>query len=115
MLERPFSSSYADGVLTLGGSIDEYAVAALRTAVQEHSAGGTRALAVELSNVDFLPSVAVGVLATGLRQADQNGVDFALVAAPGTIAHRVLFITGMPYHEAVPQPWSAGPAATESV
>ncbi|MDN4172570.1 STAS domain-containing protein [Nocardioides sp. SOB77] len=110
MLERPFSSSYADGVLTLGGSVDEYAVAALRSAVKEHSDEHRRPLAVELSDVDFLPSVAVGVLATGLRNAEQNGTELALVAAPGTIAHRVLVITGMPFLEAVPQHGSSGSA-----
>ncbi|MCR6033274.1 STAS domain-containing protein [Nocardioides sp. zg-579] len=102
MLERPFSCSYADGVLTLGGSVDEYAVAALRAAVREHSEEYRRPLAVELSDVDFLPSVAVGVLATGLRNAEENGTELALVAAPGTIAHRVLVITGMPFLETVP-------------
>ena len=108
MLERPFSSSYADGVLTLGGSIDELAVADLRAAVEQHSDEHRRSLTVELSDVDFLPSVAVGVLATGLRQADENGVELALVASPGTIAHRVLYITGMPFSEAVPQPRASG-------
>ncbi|MDN4160385.1 STAS domain-containing protein [Nocardioides abyssi] len=108
MLERPFSSSYADGVLTLGGSLDEYAVAALRSSVEEHSDEHRRSLTVELSDVDFLPSVAIGVLATGLRRAEENGAELALVAAPGTIAHRVLFITGMPYFEAVPERGTPG-------
>ncbi len=110
MLERPFSSSYADGVLTLGGSVDEYAVAALRAAIKEHSDDHRTSLTVELSDVDFLPSVAVGVLATGMREAEQNGAELALVAAPGTIAHRVLFITGMPFLEAVRQHDAPGTA-----
>ncbi|WP_435745682.1 STAS domain-containing protein [Nocardioides sp. SYSU DS0663] len=101
MLERPFSSSYADGVLTLGGSIDEYAVAALRSAIREHSEEHRRPLAVDLTDVDFLPSVAVGVLATGLKDSEAAGTDFTLVAAPRSIAHRVLFITGMPYRESL--------------
>lgn len=108
MLERPFSSSHVDGVLTLGGSIDEYAVAALRSAIKEHSDEHRRSLTVELSDVDFLPSVAVGVLATGLRQAEENGAELALVAAPGTISHRVLVITGMPFFEAVPEHGTPG-------
>lgn len=101
MLERPFSSSYADGVLTLGGSIDEYAVAALRTAIRTHSEDHRKPLAVDLSDVDFLPSVAVGVLATGIKESEAAGSDFTLVATPSTIAHRVLFITGMPYRESL--------------
>lgn len=108
MLERPFSSSYADGVLTLRGSIDELAVADLRAAVAEHSEQHRRSLTIELSDVDFLPSIAIGVLATGLRDASDNGVELALVASPGTIAHRVLFITGMPFSEAIPQPGASG-------
>ncbi|NPC98341.1 STAS domain-containing protein [Nocardioides sp. zg-DK7169] len=97
MEERPFSATISSGVLTVSGSVDEYAVIALRNAVREHTEDYTIPLHIDLSDADYLPSVAVSVLVTALRTAEQNGTTLTLVAEPGTIAQRVLLVCALPY------------------
>ncbi len=97
MEERPFSVTKTSGVLTVSGSVDEYAVIALRNAIREHTEDYTTPLHIDLSDADYLPSVAVSVLVTALRSAEQNGTTITLVAEPGTIAQRVLLVCALPY------------------
>lgn len=97
MDERPFAVTTSPGVLTVSGSVDEYAVIALRNALREQSEDYTRSLTVELSDADYLPSVAVSVLVTAIRSADQNGAKVSLVARTGSIAQRVLLVCALPY------------------
>lgn len=97
MEERPFSATSSPGVLTVSGSVDEYAVLALRNALREHTDDHTKPLAVDLTDADYLPSVAVSVLVTAMRAAEDNGVELTLVAKNGTIAQRVLMVCALPY------------------
>lgn len=101
MMERPFTTTYADGVLRVEGAIDEYAIMALRNAITEHSAEHTSHLTVDLCAVDYLPSVAVGVLTRAMSRATANGVELALVADNGSMAQRVLMISALPYQQSV--------------
>lgn len=101
MEERPFSATTSPGLLTVSGSVDEYAVIALRNALREQTGEHTAALTVDLTDADYLPSVAVSVLVAAMRSNEQNGVDLTLVAAPGTIAQRVLMVCALPYRESL--------------
>lgn len=99
MEERPLTTTYDDASSTLmvSGSVDELSGVALREAISKHSEGYARALSVDLSDVDFLPSLGVGVLAIAMRTATENGSHIDLVAADGTIAQQVLGICGLPH------------------
>ena len=101
MDERPFTATSSPGLLTVSGSVDEYAVIALRNALREQTADYTRSLTVDLTDADYLPSVAVSVLVAAMRSAEQNGTSVSLVAAAGTIAQRVLMVCALPYSETV--------------
>lgn len=101
MEERPFSVTSSPGVLTVSGSVDEYAVIALRNALREHSDDHRSSLTVDLSDADYLPSVAVSVLVTAMRAAEENGAELTLVARNGTIAQRVLLVCALPYKHSV--------------
>ncbi|WP_244929132.1 STAS domain-containing protein [Nocardioides sp. W7] len=101
MEERPFSATPSPGLLTVSGSVDEYAVIALRNVLREQSAEYTSSLAVDLTDADYLPSVAVSVLVAAMRSCEQHGAELTLVATPGTIAQRVLMVCALPYRETV--------------
>jgi anti-anti-sigma factor len=96
---RPFSYELsADrSTLTLRGELDEVASVALRELLTSLSGEPGAGLRVELSDVDFLPSAALGVLAAARGAAPAGAMTF--VAAPGTIAQRVLRICSLPYDE----------------
>lgn len=84
-------------VLTVRGEIDEGAGVQLRAAIAEYSADYTRDLAVDLSRVDYFPSLAVGVLAQARLTASRSPMELELRAADGCIAQRVLDVCGIPY------------------
>jgi len=96
---RPFAIDHdaQSNTLLVSGSIDETAGPELREAIEKHSAGYTRDLTIDLGDVDFLPSIGVGVLALAMRSGDQNGASVTLVAAQGTVAQRVLTICALPH------------------
>ncbi|GAA1998411.1 MULTISPECIES: STAS domain-containing protein [Nocardioides] len=99
MQERPFTSTLDSGVLTVSGSIDEYAVMTLRNQIAAHSADYTGRVVIELSDVDYLPSVAIGVLAKAMSQARRAGGSVELVARRDTLAQRMLTVVALPYRE----------------
>ncbi len=101
MEERPLATTYDDATSTLvvSGSVDELSGVALRAAIEKHSDGCTQEMSVDLTDVDFLPSLGIGVLAVAMRTAEENGSRIALVAANGTIAQQVLSICGLPHRQ----------------
>lgn len=101
MEERPFSAIPSPGLLTVSGSVDEYAVIALRNALREQTQDYAASLSVDLTDADYLPSVAVSVLVAAMRSCEQHGAALSLVAAPGTIAQRVLMVCALPYRESL--------------
>ena len=88
--------------LTLHGELDEAACVEMRTLIDDASAGLTRDLAVVLSDVEFMPSEAVGVVAKARATAARNGATLTLVAADGSVAQRVLSICGLTHEPGVP-------------
>jgi anti-anti-sigma factor len=99
--ERPLTTTYDDATssLLVSGSVDEMSGTQLREAIHEHSNSFTRDLTVDLTDVDFLPSLGVGVLAVAMRTAKEQDVTLDLLAASGTIAQQVLNICGLTYRE----------------
>jgi anti-anti-sigma factor len=86
--------------LLLHGELDEIATVELRDVIGASTAELQRDLVIDLSDVDFLPSAAIGVLATAMASAQAHGAAIALVAADGSIAQRVLTICALPYEVA---------------
>ena len=54
---------------------------------------------MDLTGVDFFPSLAVGVLAVALKNARNAGRTLEVVAAPGSIVARVLTVSALPFRE----------------
>ncbi len=77
------------------GELDDEVV--LREQMQAVIGDFGRAVTIDLSDVTFLPSLSVGVLVDVLREARAAGSEVELVADQGTIAHRILLITGLPH------------------
>ena len=96
---RPFALEHdaQSDTLFVSGSVDETAGPELRQAIEKHSAGYTRDLTIDVGDVDFLPSLGVGVLALAMRSGDQNGASIRLRAVKGTVAQRVLTICALPH------------------
>ena len=90
-----------DGTLRVRGDVDDYGIIALRNLLAEHGTTPGARLVVDLSEVAYLPSVAVGVLTRGLGQAQRAGADLVLLASPGTVAQRVLMVCALPYRESL--------------
>lgn len=91
------------GLLIAHGDLDEPATVGLRETISQATEDLTGDLTIDLSDVDFLPSSAIGVLATSQAGARRNGANIAFVAQDGTIAQRVLTVCGLDYLEAVPE------------
>lgn len=102
MHERTFSFETDDeaGRLTLHGDLDEGATLQFRSLLNDLSAGLTQDLTIDLTDVDLLPSSAVGVIASAQDTATRQGASLSLVAAEGTISARVLTICGLAYQTA---------------
>ena len=102
MTERPFTYEIADDSrrLVLHGDLDEGATVQLRSLVSELTEGLTRDLTVDLTDVDLLPSSAVGVIANAQDTARRQDATLSLVAAEGSISARVLTICGLAYESA---------------
>jgi anti-anti-sigma factor len=97
--EREFTYEINDESdrLVLHGDLDEGTTVQVRMLLKEVTAGLTRDLAIDLTDVDLLPSSAVGVLANAQDSAAKQGAALTFIAADGTIAARVLTICGLSY------------------
>lgn len=87
-----------DGTLVrLSGAIyDEGDIEQMDLAVTRATAGFTRSAAVDLSALEFLPSLAVGTLVALVRRVREGGGTLTLLAAPDTLSHRILSVVGIP-------------------
>jgi anti-anti-sigma factor len=89
------------GVLALHGELDEVASVELREVLTKVTDEFSKDLAIDLENVTFMPSPAIGVLASSREKARRNGAKVTFVAPAGTIAARLLTICGLDYAEAI--------------
>jgi anti-sigma B factor antagonist len=83
-------------VVSLGGELDLYNAEEVRSALLDACAGGPTFLVVDLEEVRFIDSTALGVLIEARsRLDDRNG--FRL-AAPGLETRRALEVSGLDRH-----------------
>jgi anti-anti-sigma factor len=83
-------------VLSLAGELDLYNAEEVRAALLDACAGEPKVLVVDLAEVRFIDSTALGVLIEARsRMADRNG--FRL-AAPGLETRRALEVSGLDRH-----------------
>jgi anti-anti-sigma factor len=101
MEDTPFTtmSVVESATLVVFGCVDHTDVEAFRASLREASRDFQRDLTVDLSEVEFFPSQAVGVLVGARNAASRNGTTLELVARDGTLARRVLNICGIPVNE----------------
>jgi anti-anti-sigma factor len=87
------------GLLTLHGELDELASAELRETIMKTTKELTSDLAIDLADVTFLPSPAIGVLATSEANARSHGATITFVAPAGSVAARLLTICALEHVE----------------
>ncbi|QWC86350.1 hypothetical protein KLP28_06580 [Nocardioidaceae bacterium] len=92
----------------MAGTLDELSTPRFRDelfAFMEAAGGGEErtpepvTVSVELTEVEYLLSVAIAALAAAKRHGDDIGTQVRFVAAAGSIAARILEICGLPYDE----------------
>ena len=91
-------------VVRLGGELDLYNAAEVRSALADACAQAPERLVVDLGEVEFIDSTALGVLIEARTKLDNR--DGFLLAAPGLETRRALQISGLDklftVHETVP-------------
>jgi anti-sigma B factor antagonist len=97
-------------VIHLVGELDLYNAPEVREALLELCAEKPERLVVDLGDVDFVDSTALGVLIEA-RTKLENRQSF-LLAAPGLETHRALTISGLDQHLSVHETVDAALAAT---
>jgi anti-anti-sigma factor len=90
------------GVLTLHGELEEVATVELRELLTKITGEFTTDLAIDLADVSFMPSAAIGVLASSREKARQHGASIVLVAPAGTLTARLLTICALDHVESLP-------------
>ena len=85
-------------VVRLGGEIDLYNADDVRKALVDAIDAGTARIVVDLSEVEFVDSTALGVL---LEARSKIGRDGLLLAAPQAETRRALQVSGLDRHLAV--------------
>lgn len=83
------------GVLVLHGELDETSSGKLRTTISKATHELSSDLAIDLGDVTFLPSPAIGVLASSKAGARLHGATITFVAPPGSVAARLLTICAL--------------------
>jgi anti-sigma B factor antagonist len=97
-------------VVRLVGELDLYNAPEVRAALLELCAEKPERLVVDLADVDFVDSTALGVLIEA-RTKLENRQSF-LLAAPGLETHRALTISGLDQHLSVHETVDAALSAT---
>jgi anti-sigma B factor antagonist len=96
-------------VVRLGGELDLYNAGQVRTALADASAKAPERIVVDLGEVEFVDSTALGILIETRAKLDNRGG--LLLAAPGLETRRALQISGLDQlfavHETVAEALSA--------
>jgi anti-sigma B factor antagonist len=82
------------GLVTLSGEVDIYTAPRLKERMLELFDAGVRDMIVDLSEVTFIDSTALGVLIGGVRRVGDAGGTMALVVATRPV-ERILAVTGL--------------------
>jgi anti-sigma B factor antagonist len=97
-------------IVHLVGELDLYNAPEVRAALLELCAESPERLVVDLADVDFVDSTALGVLIEARTKLEN--VQSFLLAAPGLETHRALTISGLDRHLTVHKTVDAALAAT---
>jgi anti-sigma B factor antagonist len=81
-------------LIALSGELDLYSADAFRAALDDALDEGAQRVAIDLSGVDFIDSVALGVLANGMKRLRTVGGGLAVISSKQEIV-RVFEITGL--------------------
>jgi anti-sigma B factor antagonist len=84
----------AVAVIALSGEVDIYTAPQFKERMLELLDGGVTNLVIDLSQVSFIDSTALGVLIGGVRRVNSAGGTMALVVVSRPV-QRVLNITGL--------------------
>jgi anti-sigma B factor antagonist len=82
------------GVVVLSGEVDIFTAPQFKESLLELLDGGVRRLVVDLSDVTFIDSTALGVLIGGVRRVHGAGGAMTIVVTTRPV-ERVLSITGL--------------------
>ncbi len=82
------------GVVAVGGEVDIYTAPRFKGALLDLLDSGVRRLVVDLSDVTFIDSTALGVLIGGVRRANAAGGAMTIVVTSRPVK-RALGITGL--------------------
>jgi anti-anti-sigma factor len=85
-------------VVRLGGELDLYNADEVRSALTAAIDGGAERIVIDMSDVDFVDSTALGVL---IEARSKIGHDGLLLAAPQLETRRTLEVSGLDRHLAV--------------
>ncbi len=92
-----------DGHLVIRGDVDSAAAPDMEARISRQSRSGVTSLRIDLSSVTHMGSAGLRVLAEALERSRQRGTALDLIAPPGSPAHHVLMLVGLPVAtEAVP-------------
>jgi anti-sigma B factor antagonist len=96
-------------VIRLGGELDLYNAAQVRTALADATAQAPERIVIDLGEVEFIDSTALGILIeTRTKLANRGGL---LLAAPGLETRRAMQISGLDklltVHDTVPEALAA--------
>ncbi len=91
-----FSTEIVDDCLMVTGDVDNETAPALGSQIARQSRSGTYPLSVDLSAVTHMGSTGLRVLAEAKERAHQHGSELGLIAPPGSPAHHVLMLVGLP-------------------
>lgn len=86
-----------EALLRVRGELEPVTLPQLRDAIEAAGRRHGSDLRLDLSDVTYLPSAALTVLATAVVGAPGEGAAVRLQARTGTIAETVLRISGLPY------------------
>jgi anti-sigma B factor antagonist len=96
-------------VVRLAGELDLYNADAVRVALADAIAGSPQRLVVDLSQVEFIDSTALGVL---IEARSKLGKGAVVLASPGAETRRALQVSGLdrhlPVHDSVDAALAAG-------
>ena len=82
-------------VVRLGGELDLYNADAVRDALAGAIEGGAGRIVIDMSEVEFVDSTALGVLIEARSKLGHDGI---LLAAPQTETRRTLEVSGLDRH-----------------
>jgi len=82
------------GVIVLSGEVDIYTAPQFKECLLELLDSGVKRLVVDLSQITFIDSTALGVLIGGVRRAHSSGGAMTIVVTTRPV-ERVLSITGL--------------------